>query len=221
MDAAQKKAGEVEQKLAEGRSVLLTYRRQNTNVYYNDFTDMVLDAAKASESLTDSLRRLSLEVALEPQKYEDYKMDLVDIHGIEVLYEDGVLTITLPFLAPHRKGGYTDYLYKPLHLALQHWCVRQAEEGLAIPAYKKCTVCFLHLYDETLPLVRVRDHDNMEEKHVMDVVSNFFLVSDSGLYADTYHMTRMAADDRTKIYVMDSVVFPEWIAQTWQERVSK
>lgn len=56
--------------------------------------------------------------------------------------------------------------------------------GGGTPEYMKCTVCFVHVYDETLPLGRVRDHDNYEEKHVLDVLANFFLKSDGGLYVD-------------------------------------
>ena len=38
---------------------------------------------------------------------------------------------------------------------------------------------------------RVRDHDNIEEKHVLDILAGFCLKSDSGLYVDTVHMTRL------------------------------
>lgn len=82
-----------------------------------------------------------------------------------------------------------------------------------VPEYEKCTVCFMHLYDEKLPIARVRDHDNCEEKHVLDVISNFFLVSDGGLYLDTYHFTRMGEQDGTRIFIMDTSLFPEWISR--------
>lgn len=69
--------------------------------------------------------------------------------------------------------------------------MQRAEEKLEIPTYTNCTICFVHVYDETLPLARVRDHDNYEEKHVQDIITNFFLQSDSGLYTNTCHVTRM------------------------------
>ena len=76
-------------------------------------------------------------------------------------------------------------------------------------------------YDETLPLARVRDHDNYEEKHVQDIITNFFLRSDSGLYTNTCHVTRMGEEDRTLLYVMDSSKFPEWISDLAKKQVSK
>ena len=68
--------------------------------------------------------------------------------------------------------------------------MQRAEEKLEIPTYTNCTICFVHVYDETLPLARVRDHDNYEEKHVQDI---------------------------TLLYVMDSSKFPAWISDFGKE----
>ena len=71
--------------------------------------------------------------------------------------------------------------------------------------------------DDTEKLARVRDHDNYEEKHVQDIITNFFLRSDSGLYTNTCHVTRMGEEDRTLLYVMDSSKFPAWISDFGKE----
>lgn len=55
----------------------------------------------------------------------------------------------------------------------------------------------------------MRDHDNFEEKHVLDVLANFFLQSDSGLYVDTCHITRLGVSDKTLIYIADSACLSE------------
>lgn len=212
LDDAQKTAGKVEAHLAEARNILHSYTRQTSNLQYLHFCDMVLEAAKNSEYLTEKLRRLTLELILDTATYEAYETELVMIHEIEIGYEKDVLKLSIPVLVPHRKKQYTDYLYKPLHLACQQWCRKQTEMGFALPAYTKCTVCFVHIYDETLPLGRVRDHDNYEEKHVLDVLSNFFLHSDSGLFVDTYHITRFGRKDRTLLYILHSEDFSEWIS---------
>lgn len=213
LDDAQKTAGKVEEHLAEARSILLAYTRKNSNLQYTNFCEMVLKSSINSERLTEKLRRLTLEVVLDTQKYEDYKSDLVLIHGIELEYTAGILKASMPVLIPHRKECYTDYLYKPLYTACQHWCIKRTESKEQIPMYERCTVCFVHTYAADLPLGRVRDHDNYEEKHVLDVLSNFFLRSDSGLWTNTFHTTRLGESDRTEVYVMDSNCFSEWIGR--------
>ncbi len=216
LNEAQKLASDVERLLAESRNLVACYTRSQAQSGYESLSDMVLEASKTGEKLTEKLRRLSLEVVLDGMKYEQYQSELVRIHGIEITYSGGILEVTAPVLVPHRKESYTDYLYKPLHTAFQKWCRKQREENKEVPEFQKCTVCFLHLYDRELPLGRVRDHDNMEEKHVLDVISNFFLVSDGGLHADTYHLTRMAERDATKIFVMDAEKFPSWVGAFMQ-----
>ena len=39
-----------------------------------------------------------------------------------------------------------------LDTAFRNWCMQRAEEKLEIPTYTNCTICFVHVYDETLPL---------------------------------------------------------------------
>jgi len=212
LDDAQKMNSQVGCLLAEARTFMASFTRSRTEAGYENLTDMVLEASKTGEKLTEKLRRLSLEVVLDNMKYEQYQSDLVRIHGIEVQYLDGILEITAPVLVPHRKESYTDYLYKPLQIAFRKWCMKRREEHLEIPQFDRCTVCFLHLYDRELPLGRVRDHDNLEEKHVLDVISNFFLISDGGLCVDTYHITRLAGQDATRIFIMETEKFPHWAA---------
>ena len=217
LEDAQKLMGRMEQYIVEARGVLQSCIRRQSEFQYAYLGDMIQETAKTSERLTDKLRRLTLEIVVNPKEYEKYKEDLVLIHGIELEYKDEILRVSAPVLIPHRKDCYTDYLYKPLHTAFRNWCMQRAEEKLEIPTYTNCTICFVHVYDETLPLARVRDHDNYEEKHVQDIITNFFLRSDSGLYTNTCHVTRMGEEDRTLLYVMDSSKFPAWISDFGKE----
>ena len=217
LEDAQKLMGRMEQYIVEARGVLQSCIRRQSEFQYAYLGDMIQETAKTSERLTDKLRRMTLEIVVNPKEYEKYKEDLVLIHGIELEYKDEILRVSAPVLIPHRKDCYTDYLYKPLHTAFRNWCMQRAEEKLEIPTYTNCTICFVHVYDETLPLARVRDHDNYEEKHVQDIITNFFLQSDSGLYTNTCHVTRMGEEDRTLLYVMDSSKFPAWISDFGKE----
>lgn len=212
LDHVQRLSGEVEQRVADARGILRSYSRNHEISRYDSLNEIILEAAKNSEYLTDKLRRLTLELTLEPKKYMDYKTDLVLIHGIKIAYEKEILSVRLPVLVPHRKSKYTDYLYKPLYMALKHWCMERSEMQEEIPVFCRATVCFIHCYDRKLPLARVRDNDNIEEKHVLDAVGNFFLKSDNGIYVNTYHETKMDEEDRTYLYLMPNELFPEWIS---------
>ena len=207
--------------LAEARNLLLAYSRKSVNIHFENLNDMVLEAAKSSEILTEKMRNLVLQMPLDTRKYETCQSDLVLIHGIEITYEEEILSISLPALIPHRKTEYTNYIYKPLYTAFQHWCIERAEQNKEIPEYKKCTICFSHIYDRNRPLYRIRDHDNIEEKHVLDVISNFFLTSDSGCYTNVYHETEMKDAERTMIYLLKPEQFPLWLHEKQQNSVSK
>ena len=145
--------GRMEQYIVEAREVLQSCIRRQSEFQYAYLGDMIQETAKTSERLTDKLRRLTLEIVVNPKEYEKYKEDLVLIHGIELEYKDEILRVSAPVLIPHRKDCYTDYLYKPLHTAFRNWCMQRAEEKLEIPTYTNCTICFVHVYDETLPLL--------------------------------------------------------------------
>ena len=70
LDAGQKAAGHVEQMLAESRNLLLAYSRKTVNIHYENLSDMIVEAAKSSEVLTEKMRRLVLEMTLDTRKYE-------------------------------------------------------------------------------------------------------------------------------------------------------
>ena len=126
-------------------------------------------------------------------------------------YKDEIVKVMLPILLPHRKGTYSDYIYKPLYLALKDWCQLRLEQGESLPFYEKATICFQHMYDECLPKSRIRDHDNMEEKQVVDALGMFFLQSDGGLFLNTYHVTLISNQDRTVLFLMPQEWFPSWL----------
>ncbi|MFR4634398.1 MAG: DUF6100 family protein [Blautia faecis] len=95
--------------------------------------------------------------------------------------------------------------------------MERVKKALEIPFFEECLVCFVHVYNKNLPLVgRVRDHDNIEEKHVLDIVSSFCMKSDSGFYVDTFHTTRLGMEDGTLLYVMEAKKFPGWIRENSQ-----
>ena len=103
LEDAQKLMGRMEQYIVEARGVLQSCIRRQSEFQYAYLGDMIQETAKTSERLTDKLRRLTLEIVVNPKEYEKYKEDLVLIHGIELEYKDEILRVSAPVLIPHRK----------------------------------------------------------------------------------------------------------------------
>lgn len=212
LDHIQRLAGMVEQAVADARTILCAYMRRNKVYDYQCMNEMIVEAEKNAEYLTDRLRRMVLQLVWEPQKYGDYRRELVHTHGICISYEDGILSADIPALIPHRKAVYTDYIYMPLYLAFRYWCIGQSEKKMEIPKYETATVCFIHCYDKRESHGRVRDNDNIEEKHVLDALNAFFLKTDSGLCVNTYHAAVLGEADRTYLFVVPNDRFMRWLS---------
>ena len=212
-DDAQRLVRLIQEYLAEAHSAEEVYIRGGgeSEFQYSRWREMTMEAALCAERLTERLRRLMLGAQFPPEYQTVYQRQLVQSHGIQIEYEENVLRVELPILLSHRKNSHTDYIYKPLFLALLAWCEERMDKKERIPSYTKATLCYVHMYDKRLSVARIRDHDNMEQKQAADALGMFFLVSDSGLYMDTYHTTVLGDRDRTLLYLMPAGLFGRWI----------
>jgi len=125
-----------------------------------------------------------------------------------VLQEDYLmLEITLPCLLPKRKQRQsTEFLIDPLYFTLS-----QYSDNNELPKFRQCVVCFSHIYSEKFHNRRVRDYDNLELKQLLDVLSTFIMVDDTGLLVDAYNTTEIGEADCTRISVMAKEDFPKWL----------
>ena len=94
----------------------------------------------------------------------------------------------------------------PLYIALDKYC-----RGSPLPQFAECAVCFVHIYDEELSLGRVRDYDNLEIKHLLDIATAFLMTDDSGRLCDIYHTTAYGKQDGSLLYVMKQNQLPGFI----------
>jgi hypothetical protein len=81
-----------------------------------------------------------------------------------------------------------------------------------MPKYKSCVVCFSHIYNRELPSRRIRDHDNIELKGILDIISTFLMEDDNGLLCNTYNMTELSDKDYTLVSIMNKNSFLDWLA---------
>jgi hypothetical protein len=80
-----------------------------------------------------------------------------------------------------------------------------------MPKYRHCIVCFSHIYNRKLSSRRIRDHDNIELKEILDIISNFIIEDDNGLLCGTYNVTELGNKDCTRVSIMDKSCFPNWL----------
>jgi len=130
-----------------------------------------------------------------------------EAHGIEINYADGIFRVTLPSLLPKKyKSMNSEFIVDPLYYALERYFSITRIERL-----RECVVCFSHIYSEDTPTRRIRDYDNIEVKPVLDAVSTFVMIDDSGRFCNVYHMTEYGENDCTEVTVMPKDGFIKWL----------
>lgn len=165
------------------------------------------NAALQGERIACRLRHLLY--AFTSVKKQDYLISAATAQGVEINYEDDVLTVTLPCLLPKRqKRQSCEFLIDPINAALSQYA-----QNYPMPQFRHCVVCFSHIYCQNQSDGRIRDYDNLELKQLLDVVGSFSMVDDSGLLCDVYHTTEMGETDCTRIFIMPQKQFPAWLQQ--------
>lgn len=185
------------------------YAMNTTDIqrYPDNYEVLSTDAALRAEQIACRLRHLIYSTT--SIKKEEYLTSAAVMQGIEIEETDGVLVITLPCLLPKRKQRQsTEYLLDPFAAAMSQYA-----KSHPLPKFQHCVVCFSHVYCQDLPQRRVRDYDNLELKQFLDVAASFILTDDGGLLCDAYNTTELGETDCTRISIMDSTHFPEWLAE--------
>lgn len=175
--------------------------------YPDNYEVLSTDAALRCERIACRLRHLIYSST--SIKKEEYLTSAAVMQGVEISYEDSLLEITLPCLLPKRqKRQSSEFLIDPIYAALNQYA-----KSYPLPQFQHCVVCFSHVYCHEQPDRRVRDYDNLELKQLLDVVSSFIMVDDSGLLCDAYNTTELGETDCTKIFIMPPDRFPRWLEQ--------
>ena len=166
---------------------------------------LTTDAALRSELIACRMRHL-LYGSTTTRK-ETYLASAGVVQGIRIQAQENMMEITLPCLLPKRKQRQsTEFLIDPLYFTLS-----QYSDNNELPKFRQCVVCFSHIYSEKFHNRRVRDYDNLELKQLLDVLSTFIMVDDTGLLVDAYNTTEIGEADCTRISVMAKEDFPKWL----------
>lgn len=184
------------------------YAMDTTDIqrYPDNYELLSTDAALRGEKIACRLRHLLYASTSTPKS--DYLLSAGAVHGIQIKNESGILEILLPCLLPKRKQRQSsEFLIDPLYYTLSRYT-----DDTELPKFRHCVVCFSHIYNRELPDRRIRDYDNLELKQILDVVSAFVMVDDTGLLCDAYNTTLLGDTDCTAISIMDKDSFPDWLA---------
>lgn len=196
-------------------SILDDIQRLNNALYAMNTTDiqrypdnyevLSTDAALRAEGIACRIRHLIY--ASTSVKKGEYLASAAVMQGISVSRHGGVFEILMPGLLPRRKQRPNmEYLLDPLTAALTNYA-----KSHPLPHYQDCMVCYTYIYARDLPDRRIRDYDNLELKRIQDVIASFILTDDTGALCDTYHTTELGEADATRVSIMDSDFFAEWL----------
>lgn len=194
----------IEDEIAKLNNILFALKTTDIQKYGANYEQLSTDAALRSERIACQLRNLVYITDFTGKP--DYMRQAANAQGIRISMDDDILSVTLPGLLPKRKvRTNTAFLHEPLNYALQEYL---KEHSIAL--YRDCVVCFSQVYDKELSSRRVRDYDNLEFKQILDTISTYVLLDDTGLFCDSYHTTELGDQDYTIVYIMEKTAFPEW-----------
>ena len=199
-----KRIGAIMDDIARLSNALYAMDTTDIQRYPDNYEILSIDAALRGEKIACQLRHLIYSSTSIPK--EKYLNSVGVIHGITIEYENGIMEITLPCLLPKRKRRQMEFILDPLHYTLDNYV-----EKNPMPKFRHCVVCFSHIYNRELPARRIRDYDNIELKRILDVVSTFIMVDDTGLLCDAYNTTELGETDCTVISIMDKDKFMDWL----------
>lgn len=183
------------------------YAMQSTDFeeYRTNYEKLSTNAALRAERIACQLRNLVYASDLPAKNH--YMKQAALAHEISIQREAAILSIRLPGLLPKRKAHTNAaFLNEPLNYSMQDYLKQHS-----LPLFENCVVCFSQVYDQQLPLRRIRDYDNLEFKQILDTIATYVLRDDTGLFCDVFHTTEFGEKDYTVIYIMEKILFPDWI----------
>lgn len=163
-----------------------------------EFTEEYNSVAIQLEKLTDYCRNGYISETNADKKL--YLTKVADTLGISVKKKWKKIIITLPCLLPKRQTINSDmYLTEPLATVLMDF----AESQKKFRKWEYSLIEIKSVYTEDTKY-RIKDNDNIEVRHIINIISTVFLVDDNN--ADIYLRSRMGDYPHTEITVSERKV---------------
>lgn len=136
---------------------------------------------------------------------------------IEMGYtEQGWFCLRIPVLLPKKCSGSPAYIQQALYPAM-----RRFFEGRVPASYSDCVLIYRHVYDKTRPERAWRDHDNIEQNMVTDIITLYLLPDDAPARCAHFYCSAAGPADCTEVYVVPREQFPSWIYAAFHNRLEE
>jgi len=169
--------------------------------------NVLLDAVQEIESAAIHLRQFAAK-NLRPEFGLQNPMDDIQVAAQVEFTPEGWPKITLPVMLPKRgEKDSARFLDGPLLSAIRNYFADKP-----LPKFRTCVLVYEHIYDAALPRRRVTDHDNLELKHVQDVLEAAFLTNDTAALCSAFQCSHRGDMDSTCIWILTPEQFPEWLS---------
>lgn len=199
-----------------GRTLYHLEMMKKAGVDWETINAAMLQAEAEGEKLTLLLRSMPTYT---PLIHAADQVDEVikDLYNIKAEFtSEGWFKLTIPYLLPKKERSGTEYLRKPMYLAL-----RDFFKGKEISKYEGGVIVYRHIYSKEYPKRRMRDHDNIETNAVSDAVAMFLLESDSPVCCSHYETSDVGEAEETQVFVLNKYEFPAWIVKYESEMLYK
>ena len=136
---------------------------------------------------------------------------------IEMGYTElGWFCLRIPALLPKKGSGSPTYIQQALYPAMNRFF-----KGKVPASYFDCVLIYRHVYDSNRPERAWRDHDNIEQNMVTDIIALYLLPDDAPARCTHFYCSAAGPADRTEVYVVPREQFPTWIYAAFHDRLKE
>ena len=136
---------------------------------------------------------------------------------IEMGYtKEGWFCLRIPALLPKKGHGSPVYIQQALYPAMGRFF-----QGKVPASYSDCVLIYRHVYDRNRPERSWRDHDNIEQNMVTDIITLYLLPDDAPARCAHFYCSAPGPTDCTEVYVVPREQFPAWIYAAFHNRLKE
>lgn len=140
-----------------------------------------------------------------------------ELLGITAGYTDeGYVYIKCPGLLPNRRGSNSIGRNPESHFFDSLDTELEKLNPAGTPFRDIYVIVLVQVYKDNTKINLLIDNDNLESKHLINIVKRHFLMSDSPFYCDLFYTFRTAEENATEIYLIPQEKFSQWFS-TWNE----